>query len=281
MARVRVLTILLAAGLLVASCGGSGGSGGAKAAAPATTAASGTTTATTVAPTTTAKPRPGVLIDPGDGGNYAPAIDPANFVAAIDNPWLPLRPGAHWRYKGVEDGEAQQVDITVTSAKRQIGGISATVVRDVVLSSEDGSVIEATDDWFAQDRDGNVWYLGEKTAEYDHGKVSSRAGSWEYGKGGALPGIAMRAAPSAGDAYRQEYLKGEAEDLAKVKAAGGSVKALGRTYGRAVTITEWTPLEPKVVEEKTYAPGVGQVTEVNVAGSKGRFELVSFTPGRG
>jgi hypothetical protein len=219
------------------------------------------------------------VIDPGDGGRYAPKLDPADFVAVVDNPYLPLLPGARWRYEGTTDGEPEHVDIVVKPERKLIMGISAVVVRDTV-TRPGGEVVEDTTDWFAQDRRGNVWYLGEDTKEYEAGKVVSTEGSWETGKGGAKPGIAMLAAPAVGNAYRQEFLKGEAEDMAQVEGTGRTAATAAKRYDRAVVIREWTPLEPKVVEAKSYAPGVGMVLEVVQAGGGGRSELVAFTPGR-
>jgi hypothetical protein len=220
------------------------------------------------------------VIDPGDGGAYTPSIDPAGFVAVVDNPYMPLLPGARWRYEGTIDGERERVTVEVTSERRTIMGISAVVVRDTVLDGA-GEPIEITDDWFAQDGAGNVWYLGEASKDYEDGKVVSTEGSWEAGKAGALPGVVMRAAPAAGDAYRQEYFKGEAEDMAEVLRVGQTVQTGLDAYDRVVVTREWTPLEPEVVEEKSYAPGVGKVLQVHTAGGKGRLELVEFTPGRG
>ena len=144
------------------------------------------------------------VIDPGDGGNYQPNVDPNNFVDVIDNPYLPYPVGASWTYEGTEDGETESVEVTVTPQRKEIMGISATVVRDTVTTA-DGEVVEDTYDWFAQDRDGNVWYLGEDSTEFEDGKAVSTSGSWEAGVDGALPGIVMQAHPEVGQAYRQEY----------------------------------------------------------------------------
>ena len=217
------------------------------------------------------------VIDPDDGGTYAPTLDPSEFVTTIDNPYLPLAPGARWVYEGTADGEAERTEIVVTDERRDIMGISAVVVRDTVTGA--GGVVEATFDWFAQDRDGNVWYLGEDSKEYEDGKVVSTAGSWEAGVDGARPGIVMPADPSVGDAYRQEYYAGEAEDLAEVISVGGTAEVGGKTFTAVMVTKEWTPLEADVVEEKSYAPGVGMVAEQVVEGGEGRAELVEHTPG--
>ena len=207
------------------------------------------------------------VIDPGDGGHYAPAIDPADFVDTIDNPYFPLRSGSRWVYEGTSEGEVERVEVIVTGERRTILGISATVVRDTVTIG--GQVVEDTHDWYAQDREGNVWYLGEASQDIENGQVVSTAGSWEAGVDGAYPGIVMKAEPKAGDAYRQEYYRGEAEDLAEV---------LEVEADRVLT-QEWNPLDPGVVEEKAYERGVGLVGEEKVRGADGAMTLTSFTVG--
>jgi hypothetical protein len=224
--------------------------------------------------TTTAAP----VIDPGDGGNYHPEIDPAAFVDVIDNPYLPYPSGASWSYEGIEDGEVENVKVTVTPERKEIMGISATVVRDTVTDA-DGQVVEDTYDWFAQDSDGNVWYLGEDSTEFENGKAVGTSGSWEAGVDGALPGIVMQAHPEVGQAYRQEYYVGEAEDLAEVRSLDATESVPFGDFDQLVVIKEWNPLEPDVVEEKYFAPGVGEVLEIKTEGGDGRTELVDHTPG--
>ncbi|HEX8803134.1 MAG TPA: hypothetical protein VF743_03040 [Acidimicrobiales bacterium] len=264
-----VLGTALAAGLLAAgACGGDDGGA-------TDTAATGTTGGDTTG-TTAGEP----VIDPGDGGRYAPEIDPADFVETVDNPYMTLTPGASWSYRGEEDGEVENVEVTVTDQRREVMGVSAVVVRDTV-SDADGAVVEDTRDWFAQDREGNVWYMGEDTAEYEDGEVTSTEGSWEAGRDGALPGIAMPADPTVGYAYRQEYYPGEAEDLAEVARLGASESVPEGDHDDLLVIKEWNPLDPEVVEEKYYAAGLGLVLEVKVAGGDGRIELVDATDAAG
>ena len=207
---------------------------------------------------------PEAVIDPGDGGQYAPDIDAANFVDTVDNPYFPLAAGSRWVYEGTSDGEAERVEVVVTGERRTILGVSATVVRDTV--SVAGQVVEDTYDWYAQDREGNVWYLGEASQDVENGQVVSTAGSWEAGVDGAYPGIVMKAEPRVGDAYRQEYYPGEAEDLAEVLEVGAD----------RVLTQEWNPLEPEVVEQKAYERGVGLVGEEKVRGDEGAMTLTSF-----
>jgi hypothetical protein len=216
--------------------------------------------------------RPDLLMDPGDDGQYEADLDPADFVTNIDNPYLPLSPGKRWVYEDVEDDEDERVEVVVTSDRKQILGISAIVVRDTVTA--DGELVEDTYDWFAQDREGNVWYLGEESTEYQDGEVVSTAGSWQAGVDGAQAGIVMLADPTVGQVYRQEFYPGEAEDMAEVVRRGASESVAVGEFDHLVVIREWNPLEPDVVEEKYFAPGIGQILGVVVAGGEGREELV-------
>ena len=142
--------------------------------------------------------------------------------------------------------------------------------------------VEITDDWYAQDSDGNIWYLGEATAEYKNGKVASTAGSFEAGVDGAQAGIAMPANPEPGMSYRQEYYKGVAEDKGAVITVGEEqVEVPFGHFNTDVLMTrDLVPLEPKVQELKFYAPGVGPLLSVHTDGAGGRAELVSYTPGK-
>jgi hypothetical protein len=156
-------------------------------------------------------------------------------------------------------------------------GIEARIVHDLV--TEDGVPIEDTYDWYAQDADGNVWYLGEDTKEYENGKVVSTAGSWEAGVDDAQPGIAVPAVPTVGLTYRQEYYEAEAEDAAAVLSLDEQAEApLGRYTGVLMT-KDFTPLHPEILEYKFYARGVGPVVVLGVSGGIGREELVAHTPG--
>ena len=155
----RAAGALVAVALLVTACSSTGDG-----------QTQGTSTTTRSTSGTTARP----VIDPGDGGRYHPRIRPADFVEQIDNPYLPMPVGAQWVYDGRSDGEPERNTVTVTSERRQILGISAVVVHDVVMTG--GEVTEDTYDWYAQDRRGNVWYLGEDTRELEHGRTTSTEG---------------------------------------------------------------------------------------------------------
>jgi hypothetical protein len=203
---------------------------------------------------------------------------PSQFTTRIDNPYWPMRPGSRWTYRETDsDGARQKVAVTVTSrTKRIANGVTARVVHDA--ATEDGSPVEITDDYYAQDRCGNVWYLGEDTKEYENGKVTSTSGSFEAGVDGAQGGVIVPAKPRPGLSYRQEYYRGEAEDRAQVISLTDQVQVPYGHYGRGrVLLTrEWNPLEPKTLELKFYARGVGPVLAIGVSGGSDREELVSF-----
>ncbi len=209
-------------------------------------------------------------------GGEAVDLSPADFTTEIDNPYWPMRPGNRWVYRESDgEGGAQRVVVTVTGRTRRIAnGIEARVVHDVV--SRDGRPVEVTDDWYAQDAEGNLWYLGESTAEYEDGKVVSTAGSWEAGVDNAQPGIVLPAEPSPGLAYRQEYYRGQAEDRAKVLSVDEQVEVPFGHFSGALLTKDETPLEPRLVEYKLYAPGVGPVLTLDVSGASGREELISY-----
>jgi hypothetical protein len=205
-------------------------------------------------------------------------LDPASFVAEIDNPYWPMSPGSRWVYTETDaDGNELQVEVTVTSETKVIAGITATVVHDTV--TENGSVIEDTFDWYAQDADGNIWYLGEDTKEYENGEVVSTAGSWEHGVDGALAGVAVPADPAIGMAYRQEYYAGEAEDMGKVLALDATADVPFGSFDGCLQTEDTTPLEPDVLEHKYYCRGVGPVLAIDAGGGGGREELTTFEAG--
>lgn len=209
-------------------------------------------------------------------GSERVRLDPAEFTTEIDNPYWPMRPGSRWVYSETDSsGAEQRVVVTVTHRTRRIAnGVEARVVHDVV--SQDGQLVEVTDDWYAQDAEGNVWYLGEQTAEYEHGRRVATAGSFEAGVDGAQAGVLLPANPAVGLAYRQEYYEGQAEDRAKVLALDAQAEVPFGYYDRALLTEDRNPLEPRVLELKLYARGVGPVLVLSASGGGGREELVRY-----
>jgi hypothetical protein len=209
-------------------------------------------------------------------GSQAVKLDPADFTARIDNPYWPMKPGSRWVYRERDtDGNEQRVVVTVTRKTKRIMGIEARVVHDVV--TEDGRLKEDTYDWYAQDRQGNVWYLGEDTKEYEDGKISSTEGSWEAGVDGAQPGVIVPAHPRVGLVYREEYYEGEAEDAAQILSLDERVTVPYGSFVHVVMTKNYTPLEPSVLEHKFYARGVGPVLSISVSGGSDREELERFS----
>ena len=205
-------------------------------------------------------------------------LDPGEFTTEIDNPYWPMKVGSRWVYRETDaEGAVTRVEVTVTDQTKMISGIESVVVHDIV--TEDGEVKEDTLDWYAQDADGNIWYLGEDTKEYENGKVSSTKGSWEAGVDGAQAGIIVPAHPKPGLSYREEYYKGEAEDAADVLSLNARAKVPFGTFDHVLQTRNVTPLDPDLVEEKFYASGVGMVLAITVSGGSDREVLVRYREG--
>ncbi len=255
----KLSSIGIAVGLLLAAvgitaCGDSGGSGGGSS-GPDTTASS------------TQLPQ----------GSEPVNLDPADFTTNIDNPYWPMNPGSRWVYRETDGkGGVMRVVVTVTDQTKQIAnGVTARVVHDVV--SEDGTPVEVTDDYYAQDSAGSIWYLGENTAEYENGKVSSRHGSFEAGVDGAQAGVALPGDPQVGQSYRQEYKAGQAEDRGKIISLDAQVTVPFGQFTAVLATEDTNPLDQSV-EHKFYAKDVGPLQTLDVGG-KGREVLLSYSPG--
>lgn len=200
---------------------------------------------------------------------------PAEFVARVDNPWFPLRPGTTYIYRGVKDGQSSRDVFAVTSETKTIEGIRCTVVRDRLYLR--GRLHERTQDWYAQDETGNVWYFGEATAELNpNSSVKTTEGSWQAGVHGARAGLFMPAHPHRGQTGLQELYKGHAEDHFRVLSLAAQVHTPAASSNRALLTREWTPLEAGVVDHKLYVRGVGNVLEQTIRGGDERNTLVSI-----
>jgi hypothetical protein len=204
---------------------------------------------------------------------YTPELDPADFVATIDNPFAPFAPGARWVYEKKTDEGLERIEVEVTGETKTILGIEATVIHDQEFL--DGELIEDTFDWVAQDTDGNVWYLGELSYEVEDGVIVSLEGSWEAGVDGAQPGLWMKADPQVGDVYRQEFLLGEAEDYAEVLSLTDAQTVPAGAFTNCLRTRDASTLEPGNEENKAYAPGVGLVVEIDPESGE-RAELIEY-----
>ena len=204
-------------------------------------------------------------------------LDPKNFSTRIDNPYWPMDPGTRWTYSETDqEGSKLEVVVTVSDQTKKIAnGVTARVVRDTV--TEDGAIVEDTFDWYAQDKEGIIWYLGENTAEFENGKLKTKEGSFEAGVDGAKPGIIMPADPKDGMQYRQEYYKGKAEDNGEVLSTDEMVQVPAGHFDEALLTKDTITIEPNVLEYKLYAKGVGPLLTLGVSGGPGsREELIKL-----
>ena len=202
-------------------------------------------------------------------------INPADFTLRIDNPFFPLPPGITFIYKGRKELSKQRDEFSVTDRTVVIDGVTCRVVHDKVFIR--GILQEDTFDYFAQDRDGNVWYFGEDTEELDkHGNVVSTEGTWRAGVNGAQPGVIMEAHPQLNDHYFQEQAAPLAEDEATVLSLHETAAVPLAKFRNCLETKEFTQLEPGNVEHKFYARGIGFVLGVVVKGGKERLALVNI-----
>jgi hypothetical protein len=234
--------------------------------------------ASAVAATTQAGPQTPAPIKSGAGPGWPATLSPSDFVVRVDNPWFPLQPGSEYHYTGLK-GHTKTVDVVkVTNRTKLILGVTTTVVHDVV--EVNGRPEEETNDFYAQDRHGNVWYFGEVTKTLDsHGNTVSTEGSFQAGVNGDRAGVLIPGHPTVGQVARQEFSKGQAEDHFKVLDLHARVSVSFVSSDHALRTKEWTPLEPKVLDNKYYVRGIGTVREIAVKGPVELLRLVSFKKG--
>ena len=191
---------------------------------------------------------------PTDIAHYNPTINPDDFVPVVNNKYFTLRPGTKFTYKTATFWGTERKEVAVTHETKKIMGVTTIVVRDRVWWND--QLVEDARDWYAQDKQGNVWYFGEAVHNYKRGKIRDRRGSWEAGVDGAKPGIIMLKDPRVGDTYRQEYHKGHAEDIGTIAALGKKVTASFGTFDNCLQVTDWSPLA-WTREYKYFCPDVG------------------------
>lgn len=210
------------------------------------------------------------------GGTKNPHIDPADFSTTITNPYFSLPIGLVAKSKGETEDGTETIEISVSGDTKMLMGVKTLIYRDKVWV--DGELVEDTEDYLAQDKDGNVWYFGEEVNNYEDGKLKDHHGTWLAGQDGAQPGIWMKASPKVGEQYQQEYFKGEAEDYAKVISVSETVKVPAGTFTNCLQTLDVNPLEDRTTDEyKYYCPQVkGFALETDTKGGE-RIELVSVT----
>lgn len=202
---------------------------------------------------------------------YLPDLDPDDFTSDVLHPWFPLVPGTTRVYEKVTADGVEEIRVTALEETREILGVECRTVHDLVTL--DGEVVEDTYDYYAQDTSGNVWYFGEMSFGYEGGYAVDMHGSWIAGVDDAQPGIVMLAQPASGVTYRQEFFLGEAEDVASILAVDGVADVPFGSFTACVVTRDTTPLEPDVLEHKSYAAGIGAVLEVDMTDGS-RLELI-------
>ena len=219
-------------------------------------------------------------------GNF---VDPLEIGKSITpNPYFPLVQGNQWVYEGTtidDEGEeeTETVTVTITNKTKLIDGITCLTVNDVAKVDEE--IVENTDDWYAQDVQGNVWYCGEiaenfETFEGDNPEepeLTDIDGSWKAGRDGSKAGILLPFAPVVGEVIRQEVAWGEAEDVIEILAIDGTeATPAGSCNADCLVTRDFTPLDAEANENKYYAPGLGLIVEIDL-NTDDRVELIEFT----
>lgn len=221
-----------------------------------------------VVPQRTVAPQPG----------YGPRVQPAAFSTNITNPYFSLPVGRKLVYEGNAKGGRERIEILITGETKQIMGVETLVYWDRVYLN--GSLIEETKDYLAQDAEGNVWYFGEDVNDYQNGRIVGHSGAWIAGRDGARPGIWVKANPQVGDSYRQEYYRGVAEDMADVVSVNETVEVPYGTFTNCLKTFDWTPLNPNSKAHKYYCPQVGNtVVEEDLATGE-KVELIDVRTGQ-
>jgi hypothetical protein len=190
---------------------------------------------------------------------WNPVIDPANFVNDVNNPYFPLVPGTTMEYSGTTQDGDENLRIEVTHRHKIILGVVTRVV--IETAAINGEVVEIAENWYAQDREGNVWYFGEFTQDFQDGNPAGTAGSWEAGVDDASPGIIMLAHPTTGETYFQEFAPDVAQDMATVMKTDETLAIPYQTFTGVLVTKEWSPLQSNSIEHKYYAPGIGLIQE--------------------
>ena len=192
-------------------------------------------------------------------------FDPSNFgnPTQIDNAWLPMKPGTQFVYEGTtvdDEGEAlpHRIVITITDLTKEISGVRSVVSWD--LDYTDGELVEAELAFYAQDKDGNVWRMGEYPEEYEDGKLIDNP-AWIHGVEEARAGIMMQAKPQPGTpSYAQGWAPAvDWTDRGQVHQVGQKTTVKAGSYPDVLVIAETSASEPDAHQLKYYARGVGNV----------------------
>jgi hypothetical protein len=210
-------------------------------------------------PTALADGAPGLERE-GSGGEFTASfhLDRCTFAARGRNTFFVLEPGYTEVLEGPEDGQPTRLTIRVLDATEVVGGVATRVVEERQEMS--GELVEISRNFFAIcTQDNSVFYFGEETDIYEHGRIVSHEGSWRHGTNGARAGLIMPGIALLGARYFQELAPGVALDRAEIVGLDETVETSRRRFTGVLDARETTPLEPDVVDFKWYAPDVGLV----------------------
>lgn len=210
--------------------------------------------------------------------NFDPLLFDSNFSNLTNpNPYFPLTIGNTWEFQG----ENELNTLEILNETKLIEGVTCIVLRDLVLKN--GDIVEFTDDWFAQAKNGTTWYCGDEVKDFEsfdgdnprRAELVSIDGSFKVGRDYDKPGIISLRTPAPGDVYREEFSLGNAEDLAEILTTTysfGSNAELDQFVpqqlaeilcaGDCVVTRNFQPSEPGIFARKYYAPGIGYFLEV-------------------
>jgi hypothetical protein len=205
-----------------------------------------------------------------------PAVDRSRLSPFVTNPFFPLSSLRSTVLEGEEEdpetGETIQirVELRVLPETTTVAGVEVAVTE--VKEYEDDELVEATLDYYAQDADGTVYYLGERVDMYEESAVVGHEGTWLAGEGANQPGVYMPAHPEAGQVFEQERAPGVAEDRSTVLAVEQTIDTPAGQFSGCLHVEDFAPIEGGT-GEKYYCPGVGIAREAFDGGS---LDLVAF-----
>ena len=216
-----------------------------------------------------AAPAPSPAVPAAAAPAAAPeTLNPADFSTNVTHPLFPLSSLRNVEFSGSEREKGETVK--TRTVKRlldktdTIAGVSVAVLE--VKDYEDGELVELTEDYFAQHRDGSVWYFGERVTNYQDGKVRDHEGQWLAGEGSNKPGLYMPASPTVGQQFEQERAPGVAEDRSKVLQLDIELTVPAGKFTGCIKVEDFAPLD-KVTELKFYCPRAGLVREEAPSGT--------------
>ncbi len=186
---------------------------------------------------------------------YNPQINPADFSSNINNPYFNYPTGKKFVYSVELADRQEKIEIEVLKETKIIMGVETRVFLEKVRVA--GELVEETRNFIAQDKEGNVWYFGEESKQYELLELVGTEGSWIAGVNAAKPGMLIKGTLTVGDEFREEFTPGKDEGKRKVVKTGIPVTTEFGAYQDCVQFYDWTPLDDKSKENKFFCKEVG------------------------